>query len=156
MTKKPTHLNHEPKELGPEPADITGKEPVLVLDWDQESLTEAILLGQRDIMEQELAYLLESPYWQKPRDQEFEHVFKKVPADIADATLERCRLDNIPVYQQQLVEMRSDPDADTARVTPAQVESIEEQIDTRFLAAAEHLDQRVHDAGPRLTQLMEE
>lgn len=44
-------------------------------------------------------------------------------------------------------------------VTGEQVEytpSIEEQIDTRFLAAAEHLDQRVRDAGPRLTQLMEE
>lgn len=101
--KKPSHINPEPKELGPEPADIEGKEPVPVRDWDRESLAEAILLGQRDIMEKELEHLLKSSYWQIV-GREFEHQFKRVPQDIADQTLAKCRLDNIPVLRYQLVD----------------------------------------------------
>jgi hypothetical protein len=101
--KKPSHIHPEPKELGPEPVDIEGKEPVLVRDWDKESLEWAILSGQRDIMEHEVEYLLKTPYWQTT-GREFEHKFKRIPQDIADQTLAKCRLDNIPVLYYQLVD----------------------------------------------------
>lgn len=101
--KKPSHINSEPKELGPEPASIDGKEPVLVRDWDKESLEQAILLKQRDVMEQEVDYLLKTPYWQTV-GREFEHKFTGIPQDIADETVAKCRLDNIPVLRYQLVD----------------------------------------------------
>lgn len=110
MTKKPSHLHPaeppEPKELGPEPVDIDGKEPVPVRDWDKEALVLAIRLGQRDIMEQELDYLLESPYWQIT-GREFQYEFTGIPQDIADKTVAKCQLDNIPVLRYRLVDAGS-------------------------------------------------
>ena len=72
-------------------------------------------------------------------------------------TVETLITQDIPALLAYVMEHRDDDLAEL--LTGERVEyalSIEEQIDTRFLAAAEHLDQRVRDAGPRLTQLMEE
>jgi hypothetical protein len=100
MTKRRTRTT-EPKELGPDPVDITGKEPVLVRDWDTDTIVRAIRLRQQDIIEAELEWLLRMPAWKRPATKTFIHVFDNIPADIAEKTLAMCRLDNIPVLYQQ-------------------------------------------------------
>lgn len=101
MTKKPAHLNTEPRELGPEPADLTGKELEPIRDWDLPQLMAAIKYGQHEIIQAELAWLEASPTWGRQAPRPF--VFAvDVPGDIAADTLAKCRLDNIPVsYHQQ-------------------------------------------------------
>lgn len=100
MTKKPAHLNAEPKELGPEPADLTGKELEPIRDWDLPQLLAAIKYGQHEIIQAELAWLEASPTWGRQAPKVFAHAIV-APADLVDNTLALCRLDNIPVIYQQ-------------------------------------------------------
>ena len=101
MTKKPTHIAPaEPKELGPEPADTTGKELEPVRDWDWPQLIAAIQYGQHDIIEAELAWLEASPTWRQTAKKPFAHIYT-APADLIDKTLSLCRLDNIPTTYDQ-------------------------------------------------------
>ena len=100
MTKKPAHLNAEPKELGPEPADLTGKELEPVRDWDGYAVTRAVRNGQHDIIEAELDWLQRMPAWSRQAPKVFAHAIV-APADLVDRTLAQCRLDNIPVTYQQ-------------------------------------------------------
>lgn len=103
MTKKPAHLNAEPKELGPEPADLTGKELEPVRDWDAFELAQlaaAIRDGQTDIIEAELDWLQRVPAWSRQAPKVFAHAIV-APADLVADALAKCRLDNIPVTYQQ-------------------------------------------------------
>ena len=121
--------SNEPKELGPEPADIGGKEPVLVKDWDKEAIINAMMAkggGQRDIIEGELDYLTEpgtprAETWSRRAQQPFGHHFSDVPADIVERMIAKCRLDGIPMIVEE-------PEVD-----------FEEQIETRFHEAVEHV-----------------
>lgn len=106
MTKKPAHITPASKELGPEPADTTGKEVELVRDWDQDAVIRAMRSGRQfDIIEAEINWLLRLPAWSRQSSKVFGHAFTEVPNDIAEKTLAKCQLDNIPVqYHQGAVE----------------------------------------------------
>lgn len=108
--RKPRSTNTEPKELGPDPVDITGKEPVLVRDWDADSLVGkdgAIRNMQIDIIDAELTYLLEQPAWNRRATKRFRHVMFEdldvnIDNDIVAETLAKCQLDNLKViYDDQ-------------------------------------------------------
>ena len=136
MTKKPSHLHHvdEPQELEGPRADISGKEPVLVRDWDESSLVTAIHEGQFDLIPQiiddELDHLLKSPYWQQTRDEPYEHIFDRVPNDLITKTLDMCHLDSIPVHR-------------TVTTTMPWSNNLEQQIETRF----HDLTERIQHSG---------
>ena len=100
MTKKPSHLHTttEPEELEAPRADITGKEPVLVRDWDYESLVRAIRSRQRDIIDAELKYLESQPAWGHPAPKTYGHTITGIFDDVAAKFFSMCRLDNIPTY----------------------------------------------------------
>lgn len=97
----------EPQENEVPPADITGKEPVPVKDWDEPIVIEALLTGQADILLDEVNELEKSPSWAASSRKRIWRELDGIPADIAADTLAKARLDNLRVdYETE--EERSD------------------------------------------------
>src|SRR4030095_6634819 len=100
-TDGPAPPTREPKELGPERVDITGREPVLVRDWDHAAVLNALFMRQPDIIEAELSYLTQpgtarANTWAKRARRRFFWSSDEIAADIVRETIAKCQLDNVP------------------------------------------------------------
>lgn len=95
-----SHVHPEPQENEVPPADITGKEPVPLKDWDEPIVIEAMLTGQADIILDEVNELEKSPSWRAATRKRYWHELDNVPADLVEDTLAKAKLDNLKVIYE--------------------------------------------------------
>jgi hypothetical protein len=156
MTEQDQEEEREPKELGPEPVDITGKEPAVITESSAEAVVNAVLAeAAKSTDEGRILRALEvvvEPSLAPELAEEHgrEEVFLVRNLDGGSPDLVDDDTGEIPVVEEEHTE------------TNGGFEDIETQIEARYLEAVKHLQNRKQTAaeelgiGPRIADLIKE